>query len=264
MIDTFKGGVEMASQEKRRMISNNRFKKLAFSIIDDNLPIFEKDRSKYGILLCEGNENSMDVYLYSLIYPEFVVVPVGGCTNIRKLMPFMEKYFEYPTFGLIDRDNCSKNTIRDLEDFEKIYCTKLPFIENILCCPEVLKIIAKERGVEYEEIIRSIRIEFAKLLAEKISLLNPFNVGLSPDAEVQEITIEVKTDMGTIHKTIDLSNVMYTFRNKSIVGIVAYAMNFHGKDAYYRFLKRQIDGPKKDKVLQSLARHLPEIPYDEF
>jgi len=260
----FKEGAEMTTQFERKMASNERFKRKAIEIANFAVPIIEQDKAKHGVLLCEGNENSMDVFLYSTVYPEFLVVSVGGCSDIRRLMPFMKKYFEYPCFGLIDRDNCSKNTIRQLKKERNIYCTKLPFIENILCCPEVLKIISKKCRKDYYQILRDVRNGFTWLLVEKMSLLSPFNIDLLGDNEVKVISISFQTNSSIVHtKIINLANVMYTFRNKAIVGLVADAMDFHGCDAYYKFLKQQVRGPDGEKIIQAMAKYLPEIQYDD-
>lgn len=254
----------MATQEEKRALSNKRFCNLAKDIAAYAAEIIENDKSKYGILLCEGTKDSMDVVLYTEIYPHLVVIPAGGCTNIRKLMPHLRRHSEYPIFGLIDRDNCSKRRIRILERTEDIYCTKLPFIENIICCPEVLKIITKAYGVDYFKVLREVRNDLASLLVDKMSLLNPFNIDLPADKEVQLISITIVTKSNAIHKTIDLSNVMYTFRDKAIVGKVADAMDFHGKEAYYRAIKQQLQGEHRDKLLFAMSKYLPSIHVEEY
>ncbi|MBQ9313554.1 MAG: hypothetical protein IJ220_00905 [Clostridia bacterium] len=252
------------NREERIMNSNQKFKYFAIETAEKATEIIKKDKSKYAVLLCEGTEDSMDVYIYSKIYPEFIVIPSNGCTDVMRLMPFMRKYFEYKTFGLIDRDNCSKRRIRSLQKHENIYCTKLPFIENIICCPEVIKIIAGESGKDSSEVLRRVRNGLASILVDKMSLLNPFNIDLPEDKEVQIVSISIVTRSRTVHKTIDLANVMYTFRDKAIVSQVADAMDFRGRENYYSFLKEQIEGTKSEKILQAIAKYLPEIPYDEF
>lgn len=248
----------------RRLQTSQKFKYHAIKIAENCVEIMKQDKSKKALLLCEGNKDSMDVFLYSVAYPEFVVVPVGGCSDIKRLLPFLSKYFEYDSFGLIDRDNCSKKKIRYLAENERIYCTKLPFIENILCCPELIKILAKQCGRDYDVIIRYVRNSLASLLAEKMSLLNPFNIDLPNETEIQFISVSIVTKTNVIHKNVDLANVMYTFRSKAIVGFVADAMDFRSRDTYYNFLKKQINGPSGEKIMQVIAKYLPVIPFEEW
>lgn len=263
----------MATQEERKLRSAEKFKHLAKDFAIEATKNFEEDPSKKALLLCEGNEKSMDVYIYSYLYPDFLVMSAGGCTNISRLAHPLRKIIPQEVYGIIDRDNCSKAQIRALRDEEKIYCTKLPFIENILCCPELLKIICKDAGKDYTQVVRTVRRSFASLLAEKMSLLNPFNVDIpydleygeeSEENEIQLISISIATKNNIVHKKIDLSNVMYTFRNKAIVSLVADAMDFHGRDAYYKFLKSQINSPHGYKVMQVIANYLPIIPLPKY
>mgnify|MGYP006916250219 CR=1 FL=1 len=85
----------MSTPDERKWQTGQKFKYKALEIADNCANIIEKDKTKKGILLCEGNKDSMDVFLYSIAYPEFIVVPVGGCSDIKRLLPFLKKYFEY-------------------------------------------------------------------------------------------------------------------------------------------------------------------------
>lgn len=253
----------MSSSESKAE-SNKRFKALAKEMASYAAEVIEKDKTKEGILLCEGTSESMDVALYSAVYPSLVVIPANGCVEIRKLVHFMRNCSEYETFGIIDRDNCSKQEMRRMEKEEHVYCTKLPFIENIICCPEVLKIITKSYGVDYPSILKVVRLALADILVDKLSLLNPFNVDLPSDKEVEMVSITIVTKTDVVQKRIDLSNVMYTFRNKAIVGKVADAMGMHGKDEYYRFMKKQLSGAMKDKLVYTMSKYLPNIHVSEI
>lgn len=249
----------MISRELRLINSNERRKLFSKEVASYAAEVIEKDKSKRGILLCEGTESSVDVMVYSKIYSDFVVVPANGCTDIRKLMHFMRKYSEYATFGIIDRDNHSKKQIRNMEKEENVFCTKLPFIENIVCCPEVLKIITRECGVDYFKVLREVRNNLANILVEKMSLLNPFNIDLPEDKEVQFVAITIMTRSSVVNKKIDLSNIMYTFRDKSIVSEVATSMGFRSRDEYYKVLEELLNGDRKCEILFAMAKYLPNI-----
>lgn len=115
------------------------------------------DKEKYvGVLLCEGEMNSLDVKLYSKVYPYLLVIPLGGWTDVAKLLRSIQKRNEdIKIFGLIDRDSNSKMKIKKLRQNENIYCTKLPFIENVICNPEIIKVICEYKGIDYNKICES-------------------------------------------------------------------------------------------------------------
>jgi len=64
-------------QQEIRMV-----KQLAEFAIEE----FMKCPDKCGILLCEGNYDSIDFAVYSLAYPELLVVPCEGCTVVTKMV----------------------------------------------------------------------------------------------------------------------------------------------------------------------------------
>ena len=157
---------------------SHREKMKAIEIADIVAKVMEADKSKIGSLLCEGLSNSIDVALYSIAYPNLVVIPANGCSDVIKLLPRVRKFSEYPAFGIIDRDNRSKRKLKQLE-MQGVYATKLPFIENIICCPEVLKAISRIDGLNYADIIRKVRSALTAILVEKLSYLNPYNFSSS-------------------------------------------------------------------------------------
>lgn len=234
----------------------------AIEIAEEVAKVIENDKSKAGSLLCEGLSSSIDVALYSIAYPNLVVVPSNGCSDIIKLLPRVRKFSEYPAFAIIDRDNRSKRKIKQLES-QGIYATKLPFIENIICCPEVLKVIAREEGKNYQEIIREVRSALTAILAEKLSYLNPFNVELPRDVEVQSVKITIVSKEREIQKNIDLSNVMYTFRDKMIVSEVADAIGHTSKEWYYNYIAREVKGKNGAELVSIMAKYLPKIKITE-
>ncbi len=237
-------------------------KMLAIEIAEGIAQNIQKDKSKLGSLLCEGLSTSIDVALYRSIYPYLVVIPANGCTDVIKLLPRVKKYSEYPAFGIIDRDNRSKRKIKQLAS-QDIFATKLPFIENIICCPEVLKVISREYGWDYEGIIARVRSALASILVEKLSFLNPFNIELPKDTEILNVKITITAKERVVEKNIDLNNVMYTFRDKMIANEVAQAIGLSGKDAYYKFIEKELSGKIGSALVFAMSKYLPTIKYTE-
>ena len=245
-------------EDKRR-----RLKLHAIELSRNVEEIVRNNPSKKAVLLCEGKPKSIDVSIYSLAYPDFIVIPVEGCTDVRRLMPFMKKYCSIKTFGLIDRDNHSKKGIKAIKDEEGVYCTKLPFIENIICCPEVLKIVAPLQGKDYYEVVKKVKTLLADILADKLKLLNPFNVSFPSDEEIQMFTITIVTRNNmVVHKIVNLDNIMYTFRDKVIVVEVAYTLGLHNKENYYTFIKNLLNGENASRLISIMSKYLPEIKID--
>ena len=150
-------------QQEIRMV-----KQLAEFAIEE----FMKCPDKHGILLCEGNYDSIDFAVYSRAYPDLLVVPCEGCTVVTKMVPKVlwrlnGRMMEAKVFAIIDRDDLTKKRIQTLEE-QGIFCTGLPFIENIICCPEVLKILCKIYEKDYGEVKNRISSGLMERLQHRI------------------------------------------------------------------------------------------------
>lgn len=239
-------------------MNKGRTKKTGISVVDYiNKTLAENKRLK-GVLLCEGKRNSLDIAVYKVVYKYMLVLPLEGCENVQKELPRIRQYVKYPVFAIIDRDNRPKRLIRQLCK-QGIYVTKLPFIENIVCCPEVLKIICKKYGYNYPKIINRVKRSLTAALAERLSLLNPFNVEIPKDSAVEGITMVIYSDKNTIKKSIDLNNVMYTYRGKIILSEVSAAMGHSEKRWYSGFIIKELDGELKNKLRAAMSNYLPKI-----
>lgn len=233
-------------------------KLLAIQYAKECSEVICSDCGKKGVILCEGLETSIDVAVYSIVYPSLIVIPSNGCTDVIRMVPRIRKYSDFPVYGIIDRDSRSKRIVNSLAR-QGIFTTKLPFIENIICCPEVLKVICRDKGLDYQAIIRKIRSELTNVLAEKLRYLNPFNVEIPSEQEISCVKITIVSKDRTVNKSIDLDNVMYTFRDKTIVSEVADAMGFRSKEVYYQFIAEEMNGKLRSKLTSVMSRYLPII-----
>lgn len=221
------------------------------------------DKEKYnGILLCEGEINSLDAKLYSKVYPSLLVIPVGGWTDVTKLLRSIRKRNEgIEVYGLIDRDSSSKRKIKEIRINEGVYCTKLPFIENIICTPEIIKILCKHLDLDYRKTIKSIDQVLLSAIANKIKDAFPVNVGLTRDEAIESVSVLIKKEDGTIiEKTVNASSCLYAYRDKSVANIVAAGLYINGRQEYYNFIGKLLDDENIATHIVKVARsYLPVI-----
>ena len=236
---------------------------LAKKIIAQMLEVFEENSDKYkGVMLCEGTETSVDCKLYQAVYPLLLVVPVGGWSDVKRLHVIIKKKLKncFPIYGMIDRDSRSKSEIKKLKA-TGIYCTKLPFIENVISCPEVVSILAEEKGFNPEESVRVIQKKLMYILSQKLRDALPINIPIGEDEPLPSITIKIKKANGAvIEKTIDDSNIMYAYRDKAVANEAADVLRIVGRKNYYHYFMKCLDdeilGPK---LLRCAAKFLPII-----
>lgn len=215
-----------------------------------------------GVLLCEGDENSIDVKLYSKVYPYLFVIPSGGCSDIEKLTPSIRKRNEEKSIvGLIDRDANSKKEIKQKEKEMGIYCTKLPFIENIICTPEIIKIFCRYLHLDYKQTIKLIDEMALKALTHKLRDTLPVNISISYDDLIENISISIKTKDGvSLQKSVNEPNILYSYKDKTIANIVAEAFGLKGRPAYYDFFAEMLEEPLiSHDMLMAARAYLPMI-----
>jgi len=221
---------------------------------------------KRGILLCEGNYDSIDFAVYSLAYPELLVVPCEGCTVVTKMVPKVlwrlnGRMMEAKVFAIIDRDDLTKKRIQTLEE-QGIFCTGLPFIENIICCPEVLKILCKIYEKDYGEVKNRISSGLMERLQHRIKQYLP---DCSEWKSCASVTILYSDSKGTVRQeqTVTKDNVFYVFHSKETVSQTASALGLTDRDRYYEAIKEQLNGEYGTELLLAMTKYLPELRLEE-
>ena len=219
------------------------------------------EEKQLGVLLCEGDDNSLDAKLYGAVYPYLLVIPTGGFADIKKLLPCVKNRIEVPAYGLIDRDGIAKKEINELKTNRQVYCTKLPFLENIICTPEMIKIGARYLKLDYRKVLKAVRENAMTSLSRKIKDTLPVNMSVSRDDVVESVQIViVKSDGCTMEKTVNEANVLYTYRDKTIASEVSEAFGLHGRQDYYDFIEKLLeDSVEANDVIKVARSYLPMI-----
>ncbi len=96
--------------------------------------------SRRKILFCEGKKSSIDYKLYTLLFPEYTIKPVGGhlmVINFTRAFNKLENFFRNNAIGIIDGDFHLKDEKEKWKE-DSIYCIKAQEVENILCDEELL------------------------------------------------------------------------------------------------------------------------------
>lgn len=235
---------------------------LAKKIISQILEKFEANPIYKGVLLCEGTESSVDYKLYQAVYPLLLVVPVGGWSDVMRLHVIIRRKLKncYPIYGMIDRDSRSKGEIKKLKA-KGVYCTKLPFVENIISCPEVVSLLAEEKGFSADASVSAIQKKLMHILSQRLRDALPINIPIGDEENINSITIKIQKANGVvIEKIVDESNIMYAYRDKAVANEAAEVLHVVGRKNYYQaFIKSLDDEILGPKLLKCVAKFLPII-----
>jgi len=238
------------------------------TIIDYVLDKIDEDKRKVGVLVCEGDESSIDFAVYRAIFPELVILPVGGCGAVVNIIKKIKKelaFFDVYAFGITDRDALSKGEIKQLYDEHGIYTTKIPFIENIICCPNVLSYVCEDLGLDSEVIIGKVQKCLMLTLWRKMKETLPINLGILRDEEIEQLRFGASTEEKTIEKLVDSENILYAYRSKRIVAIVANELHMRNAKEYYEKIKQMLaDKRYRSKLVRAMACYVPDLKLYSF
>lgn len=114
----------------------------------DEIPetlLFELLGSRKNILFCEGIKGSIDERVYSILFPELTIMPVGSCFDVINHTKAFNKLQNVNTkaFGLIDSDHHDTARLEKLTESD-IYSFSVAEVENLFLNSDFLKILAKQ------------------------------------------------------------------------------------------------------------------------
>lgn len=111
--------------------------------------------SRKPILFVEGNEiNSIDNKLYPLVFPDYLVKPVGGCQKVietTKAFRQLNDFHTLESMGIVDRDRRTQGEIDYLRE-QKVFVPNVAEVENLLLLEPVIKTVARRMMKDPERI----------------------------------------------------------------------------------------------------------------
>ena len=118
--------------------------------------------SRRPILFTEGDvSHSIDMRLYSVVFPEFTVKPLGSCDKViesTRTMQSLKSMHRIESYGLVDRDRRSDQEVEYLRA-KNILVPEVAEIENIFLSPGVVQTMAEIRGRNPKKVLKSVRQE---------------------------------------------------------------------------------------------------------
>lgn len=114
------------------------------------------------MLFIEGDvSHSIDIRLYSVVFPEFLVRPLGSCDKVieatRTLDTFKDRH-KTEIFGIVDRDRRSEQEVAYLRS-RKIMVPNVAEIENIFLTEGVIRAMALAKNKNPKRVIKAVRHE---------------------------------------------------------------------------------------------------------
>lgn len=127
--------------------------------------------SRKPILFIEGTDaNSIDSRLYPLIFPDYMVKPMGGCQKVietTKAFSQLKDFHLLESKGIVDRDRRTEGEIAYLRQ-QHIYVPEVAEVENLLMLEPVVKTVARRLMKDADEVFRQVKEQVTRLFEKDL------------------------------------------------------------------------------------------------
>ncbi|RTJ44714.1 DUF4435 domain-containing protein [Campylobacter jejuni] len=186
--------------------------------------------TRRNILFIEGENNSLDFEIYSVLYPQYQIITCGSCEKViqyTKAFNDQSALHGFKAYGIVDRDYRSQNELNVLMS-KNINVLKVAEVENLFLLECIVLAVLKQSGREnkFEEIKNYLFEEKFKNCLEKQILenlkseikhkLNTIDINLKTSDEIKEKinSIEEFINFDDLHKNISNKfNSVYKEKN---------------------------------------------------
>ena len=240
------------------------------------------------ILFVEGTKESIDVQLYSKLYPEMHVVPCGGCEDVIRMtkainLPEMKKINPIIAYGIIDTDRRTEEELLALQK-ANVYAIRAAEVENLFLTEEVLDIAGKH--FSDENLVENVKNELFDKLADEIeqqavlrarkelkTVINELQEkegsyeDFKNDTEKLKGRINAKSayerwrsEFSNIVHDKDYNGLIRCYNRKGAATFAAKMLNMCGRMAYINLILKLIDGELNEKLRKAFEPYVPQFP----
>jgi len=257
---------------------------------DTNIPentLLQLVGSRKPIIFVEGDEGSKDLEVYKLAFPEHLIMPVGGCSDVilsTKAFRRLNRLHHLECYGIIDRDYLVDGQI---ESYEKggVYTLNVAEIENLFIVPELIKAVAHQLLLDADKTLESVKDFIIKRFNADINE-HSMNVAkhfvtlhfgrFSSEAnDSQEFEtdyfdhvkkLQIKTIIEDVkkeaHELIDNRNyteILKVYNKKDLLGSINFIFDVKGPNSTYLEKLREMNRRGIINIGSELINYLPHF-----
>ncbi|MBL7705312.1 MAG: ATP-binding protein [Taibaiella sp.] len=236
--------------------------------------------SRKNVLFCEGTKGKTDERIYSILFPELTIMPVGTCFDVINHTKAFNKLKSVNTnaFGLIDSDHHDSSRLEKLKE-NNIFSFNVAEVENLFLDTDFFEMLANsslspDLNIELlksdviNELDKQKEVQAANYVSAKInyyfndSNFSKGNTLTELENNYQEFLKKISIDdwyaqrLGELNKIIsdqDYEKVLVSYNNKGLRSIANKHLNISN------FKDRSINLLYKDnEAVIALLKYFPE------
>lgn len=244
--------------------------------------------SRKPVLFIEGDQSSLDYFLFGYLYPDFTVVPCGSCSHVihaTRAFASLKRLHHLECRGIVDRDYRTDENVEYLRGIG-ISVLEVSEIENLLLHEAILKHVGTK--LDFEDELPKITEEAQKMVLEQLeqdkrriaasaatnaveSSFTSFDAKAKDEQQLEKnwqklvksinvgklYTAELKRVQGILDNG-DYENALKVYDNKGLIYQVSplFDMKSHGLVGY---IKRLISNENDQDILAVLGQFVPSI-----
>lgn len=250
--------------------------------------LFDILGSRKNVLFVEGEKNSYDTQLYTILYPNYYVIACGSCTRViarTKAFRNCPSLHHCEVYGLIDRDYRSDYEIQKYRE-ENIYTLEVAEVENLFLVEELIRLMAERFAMDpdrcFDEISKSIHARFSsqkerqicqstvahlkyQLASIELSSKNNDELKHSLDTALESIDYDrVRDEEETRFQSVlddgDYAKILRVFNEKGLIISIGHFLKIENKE-YCNKVLVLLNGALRREISDALSNYLPpEIP----
>lgn len=262
------------------------------TISGNDLPedlLFDILGSRKDVLFVEGEKNSYDTQLYTVLYPGYYVIPCGSCTQViarTKAFKNSPTLHHCQVYGIIDRDYRSDYEISKCAE-DNIYTIDVAEVENLFLVEELVRLIASHLAKNPDSVFSEVKSyiiqeRFARQIDKQIcqSVVAELKYQLSSAELSKKSEEEAKSSLNAVLAGIDYDHtkgaqeskfrdalasddykrVLKVFNEKSLSTSIGHYFNYANSE-YCNLVIALLYGLKHDDIIAAISPYLPtEIP----
>lgn len=172
--------------------------------------------SRKPVVFVEGVNGSYDSALYTAVLKDFLVIPVGSCTQVIQTVKALKKtnsqFHHLKVYGVIDRDRRVAKEIQKLEH-DSIFVLSVAEVENLFCVKEILALLsnrlARDANADFQTVSETIFRRLQGELDVQVSLraASEIKFQLNMLDEKQKGVVALKAALQSLADGIDVDAI---------------------------------------------------------
>lgn len=257
---------------------------------DDTIPesvLLEIIGSRKPILFVEGDKTSLDQFIYAKVYPQFSIVPCGGCETVIHATASFESMKHIHTLacrGLVDRDARNSDTVSYLEA-RGVFVLSVSETENLFLMEPILQKVSQElkhtdtanrieaaKDVVFKRVQENRERLASALVAAQIETsfkgfdakatgeqaLIQAQASVTSAVDIPTAYSAALSHIDTIVSNRDYLAALEVYDNKKLVNNIASIFGLTSNELF-EYIKRWLDGEDNTTIVNAFADCMPTI-----